>query len=645
MDDGFGRGMNYRLQGVRFPASPATAGAADTFDLALWQGCSTLEYFGVELHVTCGSATVRLWHEQNDGTRIELALLDCRFEGSAFSPPLHLAALAQKGGRLVPELLHSNGEAGRDAAFDLYFGTNDLPTNPEARIVFLGSQKGASHHKAPDDVTDALRHDGWFSDLNRTHAPLHLAQHCAFLREVAPHADREALETTGPAVLHHPDVTTDPQLGLRQMAHALAYGALSTNAFTHFAILPAMMDLQKPPLRTDFEEQILRSLALALFLRQEAIVHTGLPQCQETSSPWPTALFDLRQFYERGLPDRPLDSYLARLSGQGATLFATDAQTIPLHPRSWRARIQSARQRLAKPEPKSDLRWTRLSTHNQLRQRALAQQQQIETLKQRLNPLMDSMAVAADRERANRLTLSLLRNRHRGQRAVIIGNGPSLQIADLDRLHNDVTFASNKIYLAYGDTFWRPTYYSVEDHLVLLNNLAEIEALQDSIKLFPANTRDFGYHAADTIFAPFLPPRSFEDPLSDPAFPAFSTDLTHGISWGSTIVYSQIQMALFMGCTEIVLIGVDHNYQLPATKRGNQYVYAGERNHFHPNYRSPGEAWHQPNLDVLEVSYTRALQACKEKGVQIVNASRKTKLDVFDRADFDILFPPTGAPA
>ncbi|MEC8197745.1 MAG: hypothetical protein VX228_15895 [Pseudomonadota bacterium] len=201
-----------------------------------------------------------------------------------------------------------------------------------------------------------------------------------------------------------------------------------------------------------------------------------------------------------------------------------------------------------------DLRWTRLSTHTQLRQRALAQQQQIETLKQRLRPLMDSAAVTADRERANYLTLSLLRNRHRGQRAVIIGNGPSLQIADLDRLHNEIAFASNKIYLAYGDTSWRPTYYSVEDHLVLLNNLAEIEALQDSIKLFPANTRDFGYHAADTIFAPFLPPRSFEDPLSDPAFPAFSTDLTHGISWGSTIVYSQIQMALFMGCAEIVLI-------------------------------------------------------------------------------------------
>ena len=222
---------------------------------------------------------------------------------------------------------------------------------------------------------------------------------------------------------------------------------------------------------------------------------------------------------------------------------------------------------------------------------------------------------------------------------MIVGNGPSLTVTDLDRLRGEVTFASNKIYLAYPDTSWRPTYYSVEDHLVLQNNWSTIKELQGSLKLFPANTRDYGYHAADTVFAPFLPPRSFVDPLSDPEFPAFSNDLVHGISWGSTIVYSQIQMAVFMGCTEIVLIGLDHSYQLPDTKNGNTYRHAGEQNHFHPDYRAPGEVWHQPNLDVLEVSYARARQICNERGIRIVNASRSSKLEVFDRVDFDREFP------
>lgn len=279
---------------------------------------------------------------------------------------------------------------------------------------------------------------------------------------------------------------------------------------------------------------------------------------------------------------------------------------------------------------------TLLRAEQQARARSLQQ------LEDRLhhNRLLDTARAHADQDRASRIMLSLLRNRHKGARAVIIGNGPSLRISDLDRLQGCVTFASNKIYLAYEDTSWRPDYYSVEDHLVIQNNWDRIAGLEGSLKIFPANVRDFGYHAADTVFVPFRPPQSFDDPLSDPAFPDFSEDLSQGICWGSTITYSQIQMALFMGCTEIVLIGIDHSYLLPQVKQGNTYLHAGEQNHFHPDYRQAGERWHQPNLEVLEVSYARARDCCAARGVQILNASRQTRLEVFERADFDSLFPP-----
>ncbi|WP_375687099.1 hypothetical protein [Pseudooceanicola sp. LIPI14-2-Ac024] len=255
------------------------------------------------------------------------------------------------------------------------------------------------------------------------------------------------------------------------------------------------------------------------------------------------------------------------------------------------------------------------------------------------NRLLDPESARGDLERASRTMLSLLRNRHAGARVFVIGNGPSLHIADLDRLRDAVTLASNKIYLAYDETDWRPTYYSVEDHLVMLNNRDRIAALTDSIKIFPASLRDFGYHAGDTVFMPFRPPASFEDPLSDPDFPAFSDDLAQGVCWGSTILYTQIQIAVHLGAAEIVLIGLDHSYDLPDTRDGNTYLHAGERNHFHPDYRAPGERWHQPNLEVLEASYARARQVCEARGIRIVNASRETRLDVFDRADLDTLLP------
>ena len=96
---------------------------------------------------------------------------------------------------------------------------------------------------------------------------------------------------------------------------------------------------------------------------------------------------------------------------------------------------------------------------------------------------------------------------------------------------------------------------------------------------------------------------------------------------------------MHVGCSEIILIGVDHSYQLPSVKRGNTYVYEGERNHFHRDYRQPGEVWHQPNLEVLEVAYRKARDHCASRGVRVINASRHTQLDVFERADFDEVFP------
>lgn len=594
MTENFGRCIAYRLQGARVLPGLQDTDSATTFDLGYWENNSHLTSLGLELHVSQGSSRLHLWHEDAEGNRIKIADLDSPAPGSQFSPPLFLAELAKKGGRLIAELLSPEADAG---TVDIYFGTNDLPTTPNARIAYVLPPK-----------VDAELLSEWFNAVLRRHAQLRLGDHCFLLP--APQAA--------------------PDRGWQRKAlYELAYGVHSDKNITHLAILPA--DFDALGFET-FEEMIVRSLGLAFFLQDS-------PTSQAPNAlPWPVALIDLHQIYNHGLPPAggslDLSAYLTRihapksagaaplarrLSGLLQTLLPSGSSHSPEPPR------RQARSLLV------------LSRH--LRQQARDSHRALRHLEQRLAPLWDMGRLEADRDRANRLALSLLRDRHKGCRAVIIGNGPSLTIPDLDRLQGQVTFASNKIYLAYPDTSWRPTYYSVEDHLVLLNNWQEITALQGSLKLFPANTRDYGYHAADTVFAPFLPPRSFVDPLSDPEFPAFSSDLVQGISWGSTIIYSQIQMAVFMGCQEIVLIGLDHSYQLPDTKVGNTYRHAGEQNHFHPDYRTPGEIWHQPNLDVLEMSFTRARQICYERGIRIVNASRRSELGVFDRADFDQIFP------
>ncbi|TMV92402.1 DUF115 domain-containing protein [Thioclava sp. BHET1] len=251
--------------------------------------------------------------------------------------------------------------------------------------------------------------------------------------------------------------------------------------------------------------------------------------------------------------------------------------------------------------------------------------------------LLETERLRQDLQRANDLGLNLLRDRHKGQRCFILGNGPSLSLRDIEQLGEmgEVTFASNKIYLIYPETRWRPTYYTVEDTMVLRNNFETIKDLSGSIKIFPDNARVYDFHDSKTIFVTLIDPKSFVTPLSDPDFPAFSTDLSKGLAWGSTVTYSQIQLACFMGFSEIYLLGIDHSYKVPSKKEGNKYVSEGEVNHFHPDYRKPGELWHEPNLEVLEHSYETARRACESLGVKIVNASRSTKLDVFERVDLD----------
>lgn len=243
--------------------------------------------------------------------------------------------------------------------------------------------------------------------------------------------------------------------------------------------------------------------------------------------------------------------------------------------------------------------------------------------------------IAADvLETRNLAFLKSLPGKHTGRRAFIVGNGPSLRLADLDAIQDagDVSFAFNKIYLAFGETRFRPGYYMVDDRLVAQSNAGAISALRGFPKLFPDVLLRWVEKDADTyVFG-----MTFQDRAA-PVSRISESPLNLYSGW--TVAYTALQMALLMGCDPICLVGMDFDYAgLQAGQaEGDVLVQTDARNHFHAAYRVRGERWLKPNPEFSRKSFESARALASRKQVRILNATRGGKLDVFERVPFEAL--------
>jgi hypothetical protein len=258
----------------------------------------------------------------------------------------------------------------------------------------------------------------------------------------------------------------------------------------------------------------------------------------------------------------------------------------------------------------------------------------IKTFRRKIYAGFDFIKYRSDR--LNYKRLSEFKDIHKGKRAFVIGSGPSLRVSDVDRLKNEVTFACNKIYLAFNETEWRPTYYSVIDRMVAKNNSDMIQSLKLR-KIFSSGVKPYLTKSKDILWLKDLPAPI----INGERRIQFSKDLQKGTYGGSTVIYTMLQLAYYMGIREIYLLGIDFSFQVSPptgekTTAGEILLKnEGEENHFHPDYRKQGELWTMPRMDDQYDAFKVAKTAFEEKGGIIKNASRKTALDVFPLVDFE----------
>lgn len=239
-----------------------------------------------------------------------------------------------------------------------------------------------------------------------------------------------------------------------------------------------------------------------------------------------------------------------------------------------------------------------------------------EALVRRARALPDLAAWYGPAGRAARARLAQFRDRHRGERAYVLGNGPSLARTDLGRLAGAVTFGANRIYLAH-----QPTYLVCVNELVLEQFASDIRALPCP-KFLAWNRRQlFGDE-------PFV---SLALSLAD----RFVGDPTRQLCSGGTVTFVALQLAYYMGFREVVLLGVDHRFVDTGTpNRTETRTQTVDHNHFHAAYFPQGSKWQLPDLRRSELAYAAARRAFERDGRRIVDATIDGACTVFEKAAF-----------
>ena len=232
--------------------------------------------------------------------------------------------------------------------------------------------------------------------------------------------------------------------------------------------------------------------------------------------------------------------------------------------------------------------------------------------------------------------LSAYKDKYKGRRCFLIGNGPSLQAEDLTRLHEngEITFAFNRIYNIFDNTPWRPTFYISQDEKMLSGCVDVVNQLPLPIKFIPIQLH--WYHGIDIHDALYF--NMIGQTSEDPEMYCFSDDVSHTVYNSSTGMYTAAQFAAYMGFSEIYFIGVDHHFQISRNNKGEIVVDNSVKDYFSDKYNQDKSQLYIPNTEKSTLTYLAMKKHCDQRGIKVCNATRGGKLEVFQRVDFDTLF-------
>lgn len=215
---------------------------------------------------------------------------------------------------------------------------------------------------------------------------------------------------------------------------------------------------------------------------------------------------------------------------------------------------------------------------------------------------------------------------HAGKPCILIGNGPSVELCDLEKINNIncVKFVFNRFHKIYPSLDFCPDYTMSIDPLFI----------EDFFDELLANFRGkllLGHHKELIRSDEF---HWFK--IKTVGDYRFSKDPIKYTDPGGSVVVAALQIAYYMGCRDFYLYGVDHKFSSRTIKNqtNDSYLVEGDGNHFIKNYRS-GKAWHPPDELLIENAFLDSKIFIESNGGSLKNISRYSQLNMIEKTDCD----------
>lgn len=219
--------------------------------------------------------------------------------------------------------------------------------------------------------------------------------------------------------------------------------------------------------------------------------------------------------------------------------------------------------------------------------------------------------------------LSSMRDRFQGCRCVVIGNGPSLNRMNLARLRDEFTFGLNRIYLLFSELGFATTFLVAVNRFVIEQFGGEIIDSASFKVLHWGHCRQLHW-SADAVG---LMPRPFG---------RMDGDVTRGYFMaGGTVTNVALELAFFLGFSEVILIGVDHAYSIRGKAGKPIRSEDGDPDHFSTEYFGRGVIWQLPDYRRMEAGYRRVKALFEGDSRLVVDATLGGELKVFDKVSLD----------